>query len=167
MEKLLNDLMAWAKTQSQIMALYLYGSQLQGQANALSDIDIAVLTRLDLSKSQLWRLEDSWIARWPEQVDIRLLNLAPLAFRYEVTAHGQRLWAANVNAVAEIESLIWRQYWDFRPRLEQDWADYVKHLMEQKNEVELKQYEAALAQVRAVHQRVRETAVSYAGRLQD
>ncbi len=166
-EKLLNDLITWAKTQSQIMALYLYGSQLQGQANALSDIDIAVLTRPDLSKSQLWRLEDNWTTRWPEQIDIRLLNLAPLSFRYEVTAHGQRLWAARVNAVAEIESLIWRQYWDFRPRLEQDWIDHVKYLMEQKNEAEHKQYEAALAQVRAVHQRVRETAADYVRNLQE
>ena len=83
MEKLLNELIAWARTQSEIMALYLYGSQMQGRANILSDVDVAVMVRSDIPKTQLWRLEDRWAAQWPEYVDLRLLNLAPLPFRYE------------------------------------------------------------------------------------
>ncbi len=166
MEKLRNDLIAWAKTQPEIMALYLYGSQAEGRANALSDLDVAVLVRLEIPKAQLWRLEDRWAAQWPEYVDLRLLNLAPLPFRYEVTANGQRLWAADVGAVAEIESLIWRQYWDVRPRLEQDWSHFVEHIMEQKDEAERQQYAAALAKVRAVHRRVREAAANDSGELQ-
>lgn len=135
MEILLNQLVTWAQVQPEIIALYLYGSQAQGSANTLSDVDVAVLARPDLSREQLWRLEDRWLAQWPERVDLRVLNLAPLPVRYEVTALGQRLWAAEVEVVAEIESLIWRQYWDLRPRLEQDWTQYVEHLMERQNEV--------------------------------
>lgn len=167
MEKLRNDLIAWAKTQPEIMALYLYGSQAEGRANALSDLDVAVLVRPEIPKAQLWRLEDRWAAQWPESVDLRLLNLAPLPFRYEVTANGQRLWAADVGAIAEIESLIWRQYWDVRPRLEQDWAHFVEHIMEQKDEAERQQYATALAKVSAVHRRVREAAADDAGKVQD
>jgi len=48
-----------------------------------------------------------------------------MSFRYEVTTGGQRLWAADVDTVANIESLIWRQYWDFRLKLEQDWEHFV------------------------------------------
>lgn len=160
MEILLNQLVTWAQVQPEIIALYLYGSQAQGSANTLSDVDVAVLARPDLSREQLWRLEDRWLAQWPERVDLRVLNLAPLPVRYEVTALGQRLWAAEVEVVAEIESLIWRQYWDLRPRLEQDWTQYVEHLMERQNEVERQQYQTALAKVRAVHQRVREATAS-------
>jgi predicted nucleotidyltransferase len=166
-EKLVDDLVVWAKRQPEIMALYLYGSQVEGRANVLSDLDVAVVARPEIPKSQLWRLEDSWAAHWPQYVDLRLLNLAPLSFRYEVTAKGQRLWAANVNTVAEIESLIWRQYWDIRPWLEQDWTEFVKRVMEQRNEVEYQQYETTLAKIRAVHQRVREAAADYTGKLQE
>jgi predicted nucleotidyltransferase len=88
MEKLLNELTTWAKTQPEIMALYLYGSQAEKRANALSDLDVAILVRPEVPKSQLWRLEDRWAVLWPEYIDLRLLNLAPLSFRYEVTANG-------------------------------------------------------------------------------
>jgi predicted nucleotidyltransferase len=155
---LLKELVAWAQAQKEIVALYLYGSQVEGQASALSDVDVAALARPDLSRRQLWRLEDRCVTRWPEAVDICLLNLAPLPFRYAVTAHGQRLWAADLGAVADWESLMWRQYWDLRPRLERDWQLYVQQVMEQKDEAERQQYKAALAKVRAVHRRVREEA---------
>ncbi len=136
METLLSELIAWAQTQPEIIALYLYGSQAQGTANTLSDVDVAILAQPDLSQEQLWRLEDRWASQWPERLDLRVLNLAPLAVRYEVMAHGQRLWAADAGIVAEIESLVWRQYWDLHPRLEQDWAQYVEYVTETRNEVE-------------------------------
>jgi uncharacterized protein len=161
MKQLLDQLIAWAQTQPEIVALYLYGSQAQGIANALSDVDIAILAQPQLPREELWRLEDRWTSQWPKRIDLRLLNLAPLAVRYEVTAHGQRLWAARAATIAEIESLIWREYWDLRPRLEQDWAQYVEHVRESQYEIERQQYQAALAKVRAVHQRVREAAASY------
>lgn len=167
MEKYLTDLTVWAQKQPEILALYLYGSQSEGRANTLSDVDIGILVNLEISKSQMWRLEDRWLAQWPESIDLRILNFAPLSFRYEVMARGRRLWAADVDAVATIESLIWRQYWDFRPKLEQDWEHYVEHVMEQQDETERYQYQATLAKVRAVHQRVREAAANYAGKLQE
>ena len=80
-----------------------------------------------------------------------MLNLAPLSFRYQVTARGRRLWAADLGRVADWESLTWRQYWDLHPYLERDWQHYVQHVMEQKDEAERQQYQAALAQVGAVH----------------
>lgn len=162
-EKLLNDLMAWVRTQPEVIALYLYGSQAEGRANVLSDLDLAVMVRPDLAQSQLWRLEDRWAAQWPAAVDLCLLNLAPLSLRYQITAQGQRLWTADVNRVAEIESLIWREYWDMHPKLEQDWIQFVTKVMEQKDEAEQEQYQAALAKVRAIHQRVREASAGYTG----
>lgn len=167
MEQQLNDLVSWARNQSEILALYLYGSVPEGRANSLSDVDVGILVKPEISILRLWGLEDHWLAQWPEHIDLRVLNSGPLSFRYEVTARGQRFWAADVGIVADIESLIWRQYWDLRPRLEQDWGYYVEHLMEQRNETERQQYEAALAKVRRVHQRVREAAADYARDLQE
>jgi hypothetical protein len=85
-----------------------------------------------------------------------ILNLAPLPFRYEVTARGRRLWAADLGWVSDWESLTWRQYWDLRPLLERDWQQYVRRVMESQDEAERQQYQAALERIRAVHRRVRE-----------
>jgi hypothetical protein len=166
-EELLEDLTAWSYTQREILALYLYGSYAEGRANALSDVDVAILARGDLSRQQLWQLEERCVARWPESLDIRVLNLAPLPFRYEVTALGQRLWAADLGKVADWESLTWRRYWDLRPRLERDWSAYVQHVMEQKDETERQQYQATLERVRAVHRRAREAANRYSSDVQE
>jgi predicted nucleotidyltransferase len=167
LELLLRELISWAQAQPEIIALYLYGSQAQGRASVLSDVDVAVMARGDLSRPQLWQLEDRCAARWPEKVDIRVLNLAPLPFRYEVTAQGRRLWAADSGEVADLESLIWRQYWDLHPRLEREWKSHVEQVMEQYDEVERQQVQAALAKIRAVHRRVREAAAGYAADLQE
>jgi predicted nucleotidyltransferase len=161
----LRELVTWGQEQQEVLALYLYGSHVEGRATALSDIDVAVLAHWELPRQQLWQLEKRCMIRWPEALDIRVLNLAPLTFRYEVTVQGRRLWAADLGKVADWESLTWREYWDLRPRLEQDWAHYVVSVMERKSETERQQYQAALAKVRTVHRRVRETASSHAGDL--
>jgi predicted nucleotidyltransferase len=160
-DELLRELTAWAQQQPDILALYLYGSHARGEASAMSDVDVAIFARDDLSREELWRLEDEWSVRWPEVVDIRVLNLAPLPFRYEVTAQGRRLWAADPGSVADVESLIWRKYWDVQPQLERDWERYVQHFMERRSEAERREYQATLANVRAVHRRVREAAGDY------
>jgi predicted nucleotidyltransferase len=159
---LLNELVSWARRQPDILALYLYGSHAEGRATALSDIDVAVWARADLSRSQLSELEDRWASQWPETVDLRVLNLAPLPFRYEVTARGRRLWAADVGTIGDLESRVWRTYWDLHPHLERDWERHVQHLMEKRDDAERDEYQAALAEIRAVHRRVREAAVKYA-----
>ena len=160
-KSLLDQIVAWAQTQPEITALYLYGSQAEGRANRLSGVDVAVLTRDDLSRQMLWQLERRWLALWPESLDLRILNLAPLSFCYEVTARGRRLWAADLGQVSDWESLTWRRYWDLRPLLDRDWQQYVRRVMESQDEVERQQVQVALARVRAVHRRVREASADY------
>jgi predicted nucleotidyltransferase len=162
-EATLDQLVAWAQKEPDILAVYLYGSYAEGRENALSDVDVAILAREELTKEQLWRLEKSVSAKWPESIDLRVLNLAPLSFRYQVTARGRRLWASDVGRIADWESLTWRLYWDLRPRLERDWQQVVRRVMEKKDEAERQQYQAALDHVRAVHRRVSETTKDYSG----
>ncbi len=132
-EALLERIVDWAQEQEEIIAVYLYGSYAQGRASALSDIDIAVLTQPIEEQRTLWRLEDHWSAQWPDAVDLHVLNLAPLTFRYEVIANGKRLWAADSSVISQ-ESLILRRYWDEQPRLDYIWQQHVRHTLEQKDE---------------------------------
>jgi len=157
-ERLLADVIAWAQEGHEVLAVYLFGSHATGRAHALSDVDVAIWVRADISNERQWQIQEQCASRWSDLLDIRVMNLAPLAFRYQVIANGQCVWTADRGALADQESLIWRQYWDLRPMLERDWQCYVRGVMEQKDETEREQYQAALAKIRAVHRRVRETA---------
>jgi predicted nucleotidyltransferase len=156
LSKILLQLIDWAANKPEIVALYLYGSQAEDHANALSDIDIGVLVQHDLPRESVWRLEDRWAAEWLEIVDLRVMNLAPVDFRFDVITRGKRVWVSDLDQVAEVESLIRRKYWDLKPLLERDWAAYLEHRAESRSETERIEYQETVEKVRAVHQRVRE-----------
>ena len=152
------ELSSWAETQPDILALYLYGSQAEGHANALSDVDVAVLVKMNLTREVSWKLEDRWADVWGEKIDLRILNLGPVDVRFNIISRGQRLWERDVEAVAEIESLIRRKYWDLKPLFEQNWASLKAQVMENRSALERVEYQKTLDQIRAVHQRVKEAA---------
>ena len=167
LESLIHRLLAWATDEAEIDALYLFGSQAEGRAHAHSDVDIAVLTRREIAKERLWRLEDRWASTWPDWVDLHVLNLAPVPAQFEVITRGRRLWQRSLERVAEYESWVRLRYWDLEPWLERDWQAFVQRLWEQRDETERQEYRAALAQVRAVHRRVRAAADARARRVQE
>lgn len=162
-QDLLSRIEAWAKEQPEIVALYLFGSQVQGNTHPGSDVDVGVLARLDLSKEELWRLQDRWSASVSAlgtgELDLSVLNLAPVPFRFEVTTRGRLLWTADISGVVEFESITLRRYWDLKPILDAYWEAAVSQLMEAGDEAERRQHEAALRRVRDVHSRAREASV--------
>ncbi len=157
----MNQLVTWAKDQKDIEAVYLFGSSVSGRTNALSDVDVAVVARQALEQKSLWRLEDRWSSQWPEWVDLSVLNLAPIAFQFEVITNGRRLWVHDVGQIAEYESWVRRRKWDLDTLIEQDWEIFAHRHWEQRHETERAEYQNTYSQVRAVHQRVRESSVSY------
>lgn len=136
MDALAEQVVTWARLQPEIVAVYLYGSVAEGRANALSDLDIALLVRPELSKQEIWRFEDRWSALWPEKIDLRVLNFAPTTFQFEVTTRGQRLWCVNASVVAEQESLIWRKYWDDEPRRNEEMQAHQRQVAEARSATE-------------------------------
>jgi predicted nucleotidyltransferase len=148
---------------SDVLAAYLYGSQAEGRANTLSDIDIAVLIRDGLAKERLWHLEEAIAADLrrvlhTDKVDLVVLNLAPLRIRYEVITRGEILYSADDEGRAAFESYPLRRYWDFAKYLEEYDRSFVTRIKEGLDETQHRQYQDSLAKVRAVHRRVKEAA---------
>jgi predicted nucleotidyltransferase len=163
LQDLIIRLSTWATDQAEMDALYLFGSQVGGRTHSASDVDVAVLACQDIARERLWRLEDRWAVAWPEMVDLHVLNLAPIPAQFEIITHGRRQWQRSLERVAEYESWVRRRYWDMEPWLERDWQTFVQRLWEQRNDAERQEYQAALAQVRAVHRRVREATRARSG----
>jgi predicted nucleotidyltransferase len=150
----------------EVIAVYLYGSHAEGRANALSDMDIGILIRDGLVKERLWELEDALAADLgralrTDNLDLIVLNLAPLRIRYEVITRGEVLYSADDGARADFESCSLRRYWDFKKYLEEYDRCFLTRIKEAMDETQRRQYQDTSAKVRAVHRRVKEAAESY------
>jgi predicted nucleotidyltransferase len=158
---ILAELIAWANSQPEIVALYLYGSQAEGHANALSEVDIGVLVQRDIPRESIWRMEDRWASVWLDRVDLRVINLAPVDFRFEVITRGERIWEGDLDQVAEVESLIRRKYWDIKPLLDRDWAAFRAGLAEKRSESERIEYQKTLEKIRSINRRAGEASEAH------
>ena len=164
-EQLRRDLAHYFASRSEVLAAYLYGSRAEGRASARSDVDIAVLIGDTLAQERLWRLEDALAADVrhvlnTDGVDLVVLNLAPLPIRYEVISRGEVLYSADDGARADFESYALRRYWDFRKYLDEYDRCALTSIKEAFDETQRRQYEDALATVKAVHHRTGEAALS-------
>jgi predicted nucleotidyltransferase len=98
---------------SEIIAAYLFGSFIT--ADSFADIDLAVLTQLELTKPLTFELELEGeierIIKFP--VDVRVLNGAPLSFCFSVIRDGRVILDRNPGVRSDFVSRILRQYHDF------------------------------------------------------
>ncbi|MBC7918424.1 MAG: nucleotidyltransferase domain-containing protein [Rhodoferax sp.] len=80
------------------LAVYGFGSRIQGTDNAESDLDLAVLVGGYVDPLQLWDASGALaeIAQCP--VDLLDLRAATTVMQYQVITTGIRLWAADVRA---------------------------------------------------------------------
>ena len=80
------------------MAVYAFGSQVQGTANADSDLDLAILVGGYADPLALWEAAGSVADIVGCDVDLLDLRAASTVMQYQVITTGLRLWAADVRA---------------------------------------------------------------------
>jgi predicted nucleotidyltransferase len=82
----------------QAIAVYAFGSQMQGTAGADSDLDLAVLVAGYADPLALWDLAAALadVATCP--VDLLDLRAASTVMQYQAITTGQRIWTAGVAA---------------------------------------------------------------------
>ena len=98
-----------------IISVYIFGSFISERQ--FSDIDIGIITAMDLSKPLDFelnlenRLEK--LIKYP--VDVRILNRAPISFSQNVFRTGRVIIDKNPNLRADFQGRILKQYFDFSP----------------------------------------------------
>ncbi|SDO10494.1 Predicted nucleotidyltransferase [Halomonas shengliensis] len=96
---------------STLQAIYLFGSQATGEANAESDVDLAILLPRPLSAAQRWALAGELAERLNREVDLVDLRQASTVLQQQVLSEGRRLWACGSEA-DEFELMVQSEYWD-------------------------------------------------------
>jgi predicted nucleotidyltransferase len=103
-----------------VISAYLYGSHARGQVRPSSDIDIAVLIKntgehssLDLFKLGREMENETGL----KNIDVRLLNYAPLAARGRILTEGRLLYSGDDSTRVDFEVMTRSLYFDFLPHL--------------------------------------------------
>jgi len=106
-----------------IEAIWLFGSRARGDADALSDVDVAVLARRELDAAALWDAQIDWTnlaveALGTEEVAVQPINRLATAVRYGILRHARLLWASLPEAAADVTERTLKEYLDLKPYLE-------------------------------------------------
>lgn len=106
-----------------VMLAYLFGSQARGQGGPLSDVDVAVLLADTLDEDAVFDMRLEIIGGLMDifhtnDVDVVVLNQAPLALRFRVLRDGVLLYCRDRQAMIGFIVRTSSEYVDFKPVLE-------------------------------------------------
>ncbi len=104
-------------------AVWLFGSRARGEADALSDVDLAVFARRDLTSSELWDAQIEWTGvaadvLGTDEVAVQALNHLPVALRHSILRDARLLWARDPQVASHLEAVTLKRYLDFKPHLD-------------------------------------------------
>jgi uncharacterized protein len=104
-------------------AVWLFGSRARNEADALSDVDLAVLCRSDLDASSLWDAQMAWTelaARTlgTDEVLVQAVNRLPVAWRHGMLRDARLLWSRSPEVAADFAARTLQEYLDFKPYLD-------------------------------------------------
>jgi hypothetical protein len=115
---------------SRVRLVYLFGSAADAKRVACRDVDVAVLTDKPLSTDERLQLRADVASAVHVNVDLVLLNDAPVVLAYEVAETGRCLYARDPDAEVEFITRARARYWDFKPFVETQWRLTGKRLQE-------------------------------------
>jgi|EP01133_Synstelium_polycarpum_P004176 predicted nucleotidyltransferase len=82
----------------ELLAVYVFGSQVTGEAGSESDLDVAVLSAGVVEPLLLWQLSGELADIVGVPIDLLDLRAASTVMQYQVLTTGRRLWSGNVQA---------------------------------------------------------------------
>ncbi|MBE9504155.1 MAG: hypothetical protein IME96_08275, partial [Proteobacteria bacterium] len=110
---------AFLNQEKSVLYSYIYGSFIEGKG--FNDIDIAIyVDEESMSEDNLLQCQlelgvklETLLQKYP--IDCRLLNQAPLSFRFSVITEGELIFSRNENKRISFETLTRSRYFDFKP----------------------------------------------------
>ena len=103
-----------------VILAYLFGSQAEGTAGPLSDVDIAVLLGPEVPRErwgdvQIDLIGDLTSLFHRNDVDVVILNRATPLLAWEVVRYGQRIYEPDPGVRVDFETAAFRRYVDTKP----------------------------------------------------
>ena len=113
-----------------VAVVYLFGSQAEGIAGPMSDIDIGIVyadadsNSLNRNRGELYQalyniFTDVFDMRGFREIDIIMLDRAPLELRFDVITHGTVIFETDPELRSDFEERTAALYRDFKPLREE------------------------------------------------
>jgi len=109
------------------VAVFAFGSQVDGYATHRSDVDLAILFEDDVPLKEQLALQVKAAEILGKDVDLVSINDAPLLLRHRAL-QGRLLFERDPLAVADLIEHTLRRYRDFAPRLREGRTAYYESL---------------------------------------
>ena len=126
---------AESQVDDSIVAVYLFGSCIKGEAEKASDIDLSFLLDEQAYKtdpidamSPAHLIAAQVGLKFNKETDVTILNASSLEIAYEVVTTGKCLFELDPDMRMEYELKIKGMYFDFKPFLEELRAKSLAHL---------------------------------------
>jgi predicted nucleotidyltransferase len=106
-----------------VEAVWLFGSRARNEADALSDIDLAVLADAALEPAVLSSVELEWTTMavrvlGTDEVGVQVLNRLRVAPRHAILRDARLLWSRSPEIAVDFESRTQKEFLDLRPYLD-------------------------------------------------
>ncbi|MHA1579690.1 MAG: type VII toxin-antitoxin system MntA family adenylyltransferase antitoxin [Candidatus Freyarchaeota archaeon] len=130
LQKLGNDGLRRVYKKLGVVVVYLYGGYARGEPTKFSDIDVGVILDKRVPREKYLDItlelmdEISRFLRFPD-VDVRVLNEAPVVFRFGVVRDGCLAFCSDESLRVEFEAGTMMEYFDFKYVLD----EYHRHLV--------------------------------------
>jgi predicted nucleotidyltransferase len=113
---------------SDVRLLYLFGSQVEGDTGPMSDYDFAALVdpSVDGRRAAVTLAHELSRVLGTAQVDVVLLNRAPVELAYAVIAQGTPIFEQDAATRIEYEADVLSRYADYLPVLRAQREDILK-----------------------------------------
>ena len=107
------------KQRSEVVALYSFGSVVKNDLKPLSDLDYAILLSGQLSKRQRFDKHLELIGIFnnvfrTDEIDLIILNDAPLRFCYVILKTGKLIYFRNKDDLIDLRDQVLKYYLDFK-----------------------------------------------------
>jgi predicted nucleotidyltransferase len=89
-----------------LIAIYAFGSRVQGTANAQSDLDLAVLVEGYADPVVLWELSAKLAVIAGCEVDLLDMRAASTVMQYQILTKGKRWWTKEALSVGLFEAMV-------------------------------------------------------------
>lgn len=113
-EKTKSYIVSRLKKIPEVKAVYLFGSYATGKEKPISDIDLCVITKRDISKSKKLEIL-SYAGR---TVEISLFFDIPISVKAKIFKEGILLFSKDKRLLADLRLAAMKEYLDFKPTLE-------------------------------------------------
>jgi predicted nucleotidyltransferase len=111
-----------------VSLVYLFGSQVDGRVDAMSDYDLAILTDpIEDNVTIQARFQHAIVQTiGTNKVDVVLLNHAPIDLAYHIISEGKLLYKRDLLTQVEFEAQVLSQYGDYLPVLRSQYAQILQ-----------------------------------------